>query len=134
MTLMINSCVSLFHLASYVPWLYLPQKRRQGFTSPRFFSIFSISMGNFTERMCLSMPFSPNAVLPLGVLLKLLHYDSRKTEKLLRSHRQHPVTPEHTCVFWCRRNLHCQRQCNTFAVFVWDIFSNPEKAWSYQPD
>lgn len=45
------------------------------------------------------MPFSSNAILPLGGFLKLIHYDSRKTEKLLRSHQQHPVTPEHTCVF-----------------------------------
>lgn len=97
--LMVISCVSQLHLPYYVPWLYLPQKRRQGFTSPHFFSSFSIWMGNLTERICLSMPFSPNAILPLGGLLKLIHYDSRKTEKLLRSHQQHPVTPEHTCVF-----------------------------------
>lgn len=77
-----------------------------GFTSHRkgeetpsqhFFSSFS--MGNFTERISLSMPFSHNAILPLGVFLKLIHYDSRKTEKLFRSHEQHPVTAEHTCVF-----------------------------------
>lgn len=81
-----------------------------GFTSHRtwdketpslhfFFFSFCIWMGNFTKRICLLMPFSPNAILPLGVSLKLIHCDSRKTEKLLRSHQQHPVTPEHTCVF-----------------------------------
>lgn len=78
-----------------------------GFTSHRkggketpslhVFCSFSVWMGIFTERICLSMPFSPNAIFILGVFWKLIHYDSRKTEKLLRSHQQHP--PEHTCVF-----------------------------------
>lgn len=97
MILIVNSCVSQLHLPSYVPWLYLLQKRRKETPSLRFLSSFSPWIGNFSES--LSMPFSLNAILPLGVFLKLIHYDSRKTEKLLRSHQQHPVTPEHTCVF-----------------------------------
>lgn len=124
---MVDSCVSQLHLPFHIPWLYLPQKRRQGDSLAAFFLQLLCLNGRLYRKDLSLNAFFTQYYIAFRWFFKANPWWLKENWKAFQKPWATSSNRRAYLCFWCHSNLLCQRQCNTFCcIRVRHLFKSRE--------